>query len=95
MRLDLANKVSVFGEHVLPNGRRYRMLDHGAFRGGEYPTGGVHICCWEPRLNDGAGGWLYVDNAPDEECALNFLAAARRLPPASEIVATPPKVRVS
>ena len=76
----------VFGEHTLPNGRKYRLLDHGEYMPGEYPTGGIHICCWESRIHDGKGGWLYVDNAPDKECAMNFLEAAARLPATPEIV---------
>jgi len=69
------------GEHVLENGRKYRLLDHGEYKAGEYPTGGIHICAWEPLSNEGQGGWVYIDNAPDRECARNFLKAAERMIP--------------
>ena len=80
------NGKSVCGIHALPNGRKYRLLDHGEYVHGEYPSGGIHICCWEPRIHKGEGGWLFVSNSPDEECAKNFLAAAARLPSIDNVV---------
>lgn len=74
------------GEHILENGRKYQLTDHGEFKPGEYPTGGIHISTWDERINQGEGGWLYVDNAPDLECAGNFLNAAKRLAPVSPLI---------
>jgi len=71
--------MKITGEHILSNKRKYRLQDHGKFRGGEYPTGGIHISTWEQRLNKGAGGWRHINNAPNEECAREFLNAAERL----------------
>lgn len=67
--------------HKLENGRIYRLTNHGEYKGGEYPSGGIHIATWEPRLNKGKGMWLYVSNAPNKELAQNFLNAAKRLKP--------------
>ena len=65
----------------LSNGRVYRLTDAGEYIHGEYPEGGIKICTWDARLNEGNGGWMYVDNSPDVECVRNFLHAASRLPP--------------
>jgi hypothetical protein len=72
----------ILGVHTLPNGRRYKITDTGQpYLSGEYPQGGLHIATWEPRLNDGAGDWVYIDNAPDETCARDFLRLAAQLAP--------------
>lgn len=68
---------ALVGLHTLPNGRTYRIADTGRpYMAGEYPEGGLHIAV---RLSSGM--WSYIDNAPDAECARNFLKAAARLPP--------------
>lgn len=83
------NRESVIGGvHRLANGRMYRLLDHGEFHSGEYPTGGIHISAWDPRINQGAGGWTYIDNSPDSSCALGFLRSAARLPVIPSTAAT-------
>ena len=69
------------GEHTLPNGRRYRLVDTGTYISGEYPSGGIVIHTWEPRLNQGKGMWAYIDNSPDEETAKGFLRLASALNP--------------
>lgn len=70
----------LFGIHVLENGRKYRFHDTGReYTGGEYPEGGIHIACWDDRIHRGDGGWLYISNSPDEECARGFLRLAARL----------------
>lgn len=72
---------NILGIHTLKNGRKYKLVDHGKYIDGEYPKGGIHISCWDTRLNNGNGMWLYVSNAPNEECAKNFLKSAERLEP--------------
>jgi hypothetical protein len=67
----------LFGIHVLPNGRKYKLSDHGLYVNGEYPSGGIHIAAWEPRCN--GGKWVYIDNAPNEDCARAFLDKAKYL----------------
>jgi len=80
----MSEPASIPGIVTLPNGRKYRLLDHGEFHPGEYPTGGIHICAWEQRLNLGNGGWTYVSNAPDVDSAREFLRLAARNAPIEE-----------
>lgn len=66
----------ILGDHTLPNGRQYRIIDTGKpYVGGEYPSGGLRILVW---LNK-ADGWAYLDNSPDETTARAFLATATQL----------------
>ncbi len=68
----------IVGEHALPNGRRYSILDTGApYKPGEYPSGGLHIRLWFSEQS----GWIHLDYAPDEAAARGFLKAAARLGP--------------
>lgn len=73
--------MSIIGEHTLQNGRKYRLRQGGEYRGGDYATGGIHISAWEPSYNNGQGQWVYIDNAPDEQAASEFLRIAARLAP--------------
>jgi hypothetical protein len=88
-RMEIAS-TDLFGIHTLSNGRIYMLSDRGPYISGEYPSGGVHIVAWEPRCN--GGQWVYIDYAPDEECARAFLDHARRLPylPNSVLCVTDP-----
>lgn len=61
----------------LPNGRKYRLTHSGEpYKNGEYPSGGIKICAWDDRINNGS--WIYIDNTPDEETLSNFLKAVSR-----------------
>lgn len=65
---------------TLDNGRIYKIIDQGEYKGGEYPSGGYKILTWDDRLDSGKGNWMYVDNAPYKECLDNFIKAAKKLP---------------
>lgn len=71
--------MSICGEHVLANGRKYRLVDCGQYHKPDEGlcSGGIHITSYDPRYDM----WVYIDNAPDEECAAAFLRAAARLSP--------------
>ena len=66
----------IAGEHLLTNGRRYRITDTGQpYTPGEYPSGGLSIYVWHPAIEN----WSYVSNAPSDVEARAFLASAERL----------------
>lgn len=66
----------VCGEHTLPNGRTYRVVDTGKpYTEAEYPSGGFKI---DVRLP--SGNWGYIDHSPAPETVRGFLKAAARLP---------------
>ncbi len=72
-------------EHVLDNGRKYKLVDTGTpYKAGEYPSGGILLHAWEPRSKGGEGAWVYVDHSPDAGTAREFLRHASRLPPIPE-----------
>lgn len=67
---------AIVGEHLLANGRRYRITESGLpYTPGEYPSGGLSIYVWHPAIEN----WSYVSNAPSEVEARAFLASAERL----------------
>lgn len=64
---------------TLSNGRKYRLTDtKKPYLQGEYTSGGIKVCAWEPKLNKGQGLWVYIDNFRDAETVNSFLAMMGR-----------------